>query len=91
MNLPKKNWTLMVAAVITALSLMPELIGTMDNQANLNIHVPNWLYILCTFAKGLGPALGLASAKGRDEHSTQAEVNQSTYVQTVNTPPPKAN
>lgn len=64
--------------VIAALGAIPIGIGTFDKEFHKHINMPDWLYIICIFAAALGPVLVGVGAKGKDEHSTTDEVQQST-------------
>lgn len=74
-----KNWVPTLGGYLTALGSVPVIAGTIANQfPSIPLHIPGRIYGLCILMGALGvPMIGL-SAKGKDEHSTVDQVQQSS-------------
>jgi hypothetical protein len=74
-----KNWVPTLGGYFAALGAIPVTVGTIANQfPSIHVHVPPRLYGICVFLGALSiPMIGF-SAKGKDEHSTASEVQEST-------------
>lgn len=82
----RKNWLTTVGGIMALFTALPPAMG----QANM--HAPNWLNLSCFIIGTLGMGIIGFAAKGADEHSTPAQVNQAGIVQQTEKPadpPPK--
>jgi hypothetical protein len=70
--IPKKNWLVTLGGIMAGMGVIPISLGA------AHAHMPGWVYNICIFAAALGPVIIGVAAKGQDEHSTTAQVNQST-------------
>lgn len=80
----KTNLLMKISGIMTALGSIPIIVGTIAQQTGIHIQIPNRVYAICVFIGAIGVPLGIASAKGQDEHSTVDQVQQATQVQKVN-------
>lgn len=76
----RKNWLTTAGGIITLFAGIPPALGA------AHVAMPGWLYMVCIMCGVIGPGIIGIGAKGQDEHSTTAEVNQATIVKTTESP-----
>lgn len=72
----RKNWFVSVGGFIGLFSGLPVLWGTAVKDGYMHAQMPGWLYLVCICAAPLSIFIIGLGAKGQDEHSTPAQVQQ---------------
>lgn len=70
----RKNLFTTIGGIMSGFALIPISVGTAGK------HMPDWLYLACLFIGTMGPVIIGVGAKGQDEHSDAAQVQQSTVA-----------